>query len=562
MVSGALDPTRAGPAEGERPVSHRFPLPVWLLVALQGMIMLGITVLYPPFQEPDEVPHIDYVIAHRHGEWFDAIGERRFQSGVLVAYELVPKTQNGTHVGVRPPPARSTRKSFDDLGTAPSDSLFPNQMVQHPPLYYGLAAGFSYLLPHFSHQRFDVQVCWLRLLSVLLLLPVPLLIYGAALRATQRPTLALVAATLPLSIPSYLRIGASVTNDSLLTLLTVLAAALLVRIAWGDRGRRTAVLLGLAWGAALLTKGFALALPPAIVLAYLAGGHGSLRDRVRGGWPGIVTAGVIGCAVGGWWWVRNLVVYGLVQPDGFATLPEGVRQQGFGKDHPPAGDIDFFFGFFRLLGRRLWGSLGLIDQPSLPRPLLFIPAALLLLSLVGAVLAGLRRHRSRLDVPGWTAGRAVSLIAPTVLTLGVTYVGSRSTYLRGRPLGGVQARYLLPTVLGLAICAAIVAHLAAGRMRRWLPLAALLASLGFMTASVYTVLDVEMSSTDPDRTRRLADALHFVLGWAPFDSAVSATILALTLGLAVTTGVVSALDATRAPPSSAAARVTGDSAIG
>ena len=103
-------------------------------------------------------------------------------------------------------------------------------------------------------------------------------------------------------------------------------------------------------------------------------------------------------------------------------------------------------------------------------------------------------------------------------------------------------------MLGLAICIAVALDLAARRLRRWLPVTALVASLMFLTVSVYRVLSVEMSSVSPDRSRRLKDALHFVVGWAPFPAAVTVTMLALTAGLAVATLVVMALGATRGAP--------------
>jgi 4-amino-4-deoxy-L-arabinose transferase-like glycosyltransferase len=525
-----------------------FPLAIWLVVALQTMLMVGLTVLYPPFQAPDEAAHIDYVLAHRHGQWFDGTGERRLQAGVVVARGQVPATQFREHVGGRAPLPRSMRKSFDSLGTGASDDPFPNQMTQHPPLYYAAAAGFSYLLPGFDHRRFDLQIFWLRLFSVLLLAPVPLLIYGAARRAGRRHSVALVAAIIPLSMPVYLRTGASVTNDSLVTLLTVVVAALLVRVAWGDLGRRTAVLLGLAWGAALLTKGFALALPPAIVLAYLVGATGPVKDRFRAAWPGIVISGGVGLAVGGWWWIRNVVVYGTVQPDGFADLSDALRQQAFGRDRPGAGDIDFFATFFRLLGQRMWGSLGLTDDPSLPHVVLFTASALFLAALVASVVAGSTRFRGSLNTSGWTVGRALSLILPAALMLGAMYVGSRSFYLRGHQPIGINARYLTPAILGLAICAAVVLDLAAGRLRRWLPAVALVASLLFVALSGYRVLSVEMSSASPDPSRRLTDALHFVVGWAPFPSAVTGALVVLTVLLALASVVVLAVGSAREQP--------------
>jgi 4-amino-4-deoxy-L-arabinose transferase-like glycosyltransferase len=528
---------------------RRFPLAVWLIVALQTLLMLGLAVLYPPFQNPDEVAHVDYVLAHRHGEWLDGPGARHYQSGVLAANAEVPGTQFRAHVGGSPVVPRSERKSFDALGTRTANSPFPDQMVQHPPLYYGAAAAWTYLLPGWNGHRFDIQVFWLRLFSILLLIPVPLLIYAAARRVSEQHGLALVAAILPLSVPSYLRTGASVNNDSLLTLLVTAFIALLVRVAWGDLSGRTAVLVGLAWGGALLTKGFALALPPAIVLAYLVGARGTLRERIGRSWQGFVLAGAVGSVIGAWWWVRNLVVYGVVQPSGFGHLSDDLRQLAFGHDRPGGGEVDFFGNFFGLLARRAWGSLGLIDRPSMPDPLLFCLAIVFLVTLVVAIVLGLRRFawlRNAAGVPTWSASRASTLVLPSLLILSVMYFGARTTYLHGRQLQGIQVRYLVPALIGLAICTAVTLQALAGRAARWLPTVLLVAGLGFVAMSVYVVLRVEMSSTSPDRVRALKDAVRYVVQWAPFPAAVSGALAVLILATAVATVAILIRDARRA----------------
>ncbi|PZS28194.1 MAG: hypothetical protein DLM58_17515 [Pseudonocardiales bacterium] len=540
-VDDVTDEDTSEPAPVKR--QRRFPLAIWLVVALQAMLMIGMTVLYPSFQSPDEVAHVDYVIAHRQGEWFDGSGERRFQAGVQAAYGQVPGTQFRQHAGGVTPLPRSARKSFDTLG-AGQGNLFPNQMTQHPPLYYGLAAAFTYVVPNWIHQRFDLQVFWLRLFSLLLLLPVPLLIYSTAWRICDNDSLALTAALIPLSMPLYLRTGASVTNDSLMILLGTVIVALLVKIAWGNLSRRTAVLLGLAWGAALLTKGFALSVPPAIGLAYLVGATGTFGQRVRQAWPGVTIAGAVGSAIGAWWWVRNVIVYGTVQPDGFSTLSDNDRQAVFGTDHLGGSDLNFPGNFFRLLGQRIWGSIGLIDQPSLDHWILFTMAIILAALLVLSLLVTHRRFATRralVGVRSWTLGRASTLIVPALLMLVTMYYASRRIYLHGRQLSVIQVRYLLPAIIGLVICVAVAVHVLAGRAARWLPLATLTGTLVFVGASVYSVLDVEMSSNSPDRLQRLKDALHYVAGWAPFPAPVTALLLAAAGGVAVATLVVLAV---------------------
>jgi len=523
---------------------------VWLIVVLQAFLTFAMIVLYPAFQEPDEVAHVDYVLAHRHGDWFDGPGERAYQTGVIAARKLVPDSQFRTHVGGGTPPPRSSRKSFDALGAGPLVTPFTDQMVQHPPLYYALAAGFSYLLPDFPQHRFDVQILWLRLFSLLLLLPVPVLIFNTARRLTGNENLALVAALMPLSMPSFLRTGASVTNDSVLVLFITVVVALLARVAWGDLSRRTALLVGLAWGGALLTKGFALALPPAIVLAYLVGAREPLRPRIVQAWPGAVIAGAVGSAIGGWWWIRNVIVYGVVQPAGLGPLPDSLRQLALGHDRPGGGEVDFFGNFFRLLGQRMWGSLGLIDIPTLPHLLLRSLSLSWVLLVVAATVLGTGAFGGRVrgGISQWNAGRAITLIVPTVLIMAVMYFGARGTYLRGRQLPGIQARYLLPAVLGVAICVAVSLCVLAGRFERWLPPILLTGAFGFLAASVFRVLDIEMSSANPDRVRRLTDALHFLSGWSALPTKLTALLLATTVALAAVSVVAFWVGAARSRP--------------
>jgi small subunit ribosomal protein S36 len=320
--------------------------------------------------------------------------------------------------------------------------------VQHPGLYYGFAAGLSYLIPGFSHQHFDVQVFWLRMISLLLL----------------------------------------------------------ARVATGDLSRSMAAWTGLAWAGGLLTKGLALAMPPVIVAAYLVGASGSLRERIRRAWRPALLAGAVGAAVGGWWWVRNLVVYGTVQPDGLGPVYSKTQ---FGPDRPGGTDLKFLENFVRLFGKRVWGSLGLLDIPAMPTVIpVLIEAVFLALVAVG-IAVGLRRS----PAPRW-AGAV--FVLPVVLTLGVLYLGTRHWYLHTTKLPGLQARYLFPLLAGITVLAALGLRRLAGRLSRWLPAAVAFFAVLFQLGAAAVVLDVEMSPPEPGRFRRIVDGLHWVLGWAPW----------------------------------------------
>ncbi len=531
------DPARTVGAQADTQVGsgprRRFPRRLWLIVALQGLLMLAATVLYPAFQNADEVAHVDYVLAHRDGQWLDAPGSLSYQAGSLAAKNLLPNTQVSEHVGGSPPLQRSQRLSFDALGAARPLSAFPNQMTQHPPLYYGVAAGFSYLLPNFSHHRFDIQVFWLRLLSVLLLLPVPLLIFSTARRITGSQSVALIASLLPLAIPSYLRTGSAVSNDSLLLLLMSAALALLARAAFGDLSRRTAVLIGLAWGGALLTKGFALSLPPVIVLAYLVASPGSLRRRIALGWRPMIIAGAVGSAIGVWWWVRNVLVYHAVQPDGLGNLPDNLRQLTLGTSHGPGTELGFLRAFSKLLGKRTFGSLGLIDMPTVAVPLLQTLVIVLVLLMIASMLIGVGGLRARIPMlrdSSWSAGRAVALMLPALLIILMMYGSARSVYLRGQQLPGVQVRYLLPASLGVLICVAVALCSLTGRFARWVAPVLLTLTLGFIALSTFEVLEYEMSGRGRGRLALLKQGIRFVVGWSPLPS-IGTSVLFLLTGL-------------------------------
>jgi len=496
--------------------SSRLPVVVWLVVLLQAAFTIGTMVLYPTFQNPDEAAHVDYVLAHRHGDWLEGPGERFYQGGVILATGKVPGTQFQTHVGGRPVLPRDQRPSFDKLGTFSATDRQPDQMVQHPFLYYGVAAGLSYLIPGFSHQHFDVQVFWLRMISLLLMLPVPILIFLTARRLTGSEVVGLVAALIPLSMPGYIRTGASVTNDSMAVLFGALLLYVLARVATGDLSQSMAVWTGLAWAGGLLTKGLALAMPPVIAGAYLVGASGPLRERIRSAWRPALLAGVVGTAVGGWWWIRNYIVYGVVQTNGLGPI---WSKNQFGPDRPGGTDLKFAENFVRLFGKRVWGSLGLLDVPAMPTVVPVLIEIAFVALVVWGVVIGLRRT----SAPRWAG---VTFTLPVVLTLGVLYIGTRHWYLHTLKLPGLQARYLFPVIAGLATLAAVGLCRLAGRWARWLPAVVALGAVLFQLGAAFVVLDDEMSPNEPGIRRRVLDALHFLLGWAPWRTPITEALLA------------------------------------
>ncbi|MCW2540739.1 MAG: hypothetical protein JWN95_2464 [Frankiales bacterium] len=517
----------AGLGTGKRPArTRRLPRLLLLIVALQSFLILCTGMVYTSFQEPDEVAHVDYILAHRHGQWLDGPGERLFQSGVLKAYYAVPSTQNHEHVADQAPLKRVDRKSFDQLGTASQTTGQPNQMVQHPPLYYALGAGFSYLLPNFEGQRFDVQIGWLRLLSLLMMIPVPILAWMTGRRLTGSSSIGFAMALLPLAVPSYLRTGASVSNDVPMVLFGALLLYLLARVVTGDLSRKTAIWVGVVWALLLLTKGFSLVFPPVIVLAYLCGGRGNLMARIRSAWLPAVLAGLIGAVLGGWWWIRNEVVYGTVQPYGFGPL--WPLNRVYGPDRPGGTERNFLHGFSTLMYRRIFGSLGLIDFPLMPGRLL----ATLTIVFSVLVLIGIGVGARHAHAPRWSM---VMLVLPALLTVAVMYSGSRSVYFHVRQIPGVQARYFVPFLPGLTLAAALTMTWLFRRFRSWIPLVAFLGALALEGAATVLVLDLQVGPKGPGLGHRVWGGLKYSIGWAPWPGVVSVVILLVTTLLVVWT---------------------------
>jgi hypothetical protein len=168
-----------------------------------------------------------------------------------------------------------------------------------PPLYYAVAVP-AWLIGDrvggplgavYSVRIFDA-------LMAALLAPLSLLI---ALRVWPGSmSLGWGAAVLTAALPGVALNLTSVTNDVLVSVLG--AACVLVAIS-GTWNRRRVVLLGVLFGAALLTKTTAVGLAPALALA--------LMHRQRGGgWRAALGAAAIAAVVFAPWIASNVAIYG------------------------------------------------------------------------------------------------------------------------------------------------------------------------------------------------------------------------------------------------------------
>ncbi|MDT4936252.1 MAG: hypothetical protein QOK11_4144, partial [Pseudonocardiales bacterium] len=247
-----------------------------------------------------------------------------------------------------------------------------------------------------------------------------------------------------------IRDGSSVTNDSLLILATSVLLYLLSRVLTGDLSRRTATWVAASLAVALLTKGFALVLPPVVLAAYLAGAYQPRARRPTDGTSpvravatplGIAAAGGV---VGGLWWLRNLIEFHAVQPDGFGP---GYQEVLFGPPDNRGALRPFVSGFTRAFAKRLWGGIGLADDPSPGPVIVYGWLVAVLLGLIAAFVIRARRgDRARFAV----------LLSSIVVTTGLVAAGSHDTFRRwSDAVRGAQGRYLYHLIVVVAAVAAI-----------------------------------------------------------------------------------------------------------
>ncbi len=327
-----------------------------------------------------------------------------------------------------------------NLPTRAAAARMPNGYEWHqPPLYYILASRF---LPFGERAA--------RIASILCGLAGLLLIYRAArLLFPSDPILAVLAAGIAALTPTHIAITSTVNNDALLevcfnaTLLILISAFLSGLTTW------RAGWLGLAVGAALLTKATGLLLIPIVLLAFalLWRGGESPKNLLRGA----AWAGVIAILISGWWFVRNAQLYGEFLPlRAFEASFAGTVQAKDIAAHLggwPAYLLFMATGIFK----SFWAVYG-TPQTALHGAWRFLPDQVywLLGAVCIAALAGLiRLHFRRKSAFNDTQTYVIWLLFATVGLIVASFLGFILKYFQ------MQGRYLYPAMLPLCVLLAL-----------------------------------------------------------------------------------------------------------
>jgi hypothetical protein len=328
--------------------------------------------------------------------------------------------------------------------------------ANHPPLYYALVAVPLRIGTDTGHPLGGVLAA--RLLSVgLSALGLIALAFVVLQLAPSQPQLAVAATGFVALLPTFISVSARVYNDSLAFLTTT--AALAAAVAFVLRGPAPArlVLVSVGAGLAAMTRASGLL---AVGVAELAVLVGVLRAGEGGTWRQLwraavwmATAGAVVLAVAGWFYLRNLTLYGDLTGsaallDRFGRAPNGTAL-GLLTDQ----------GFWRLQQRRLWDVADFL--PGVNKGVAARLWLLGLAPLAGLLLAGARglvrpaRGGRTLDAGRATAfGLCVVLLGLLQLSI-VQFVSSG---------GGGHIRYLFPGLVTIGLLAAVgLAALPGGR---------------------------------------------------------------------------------------------------
>jgi 4-amino-4-deoxy-L-arabinose transferase-like glycosyltransferase len=496
-------PRAAGPR-------RRFRVAVGAVCALHLALLLVWSVLVPTFRAPDEHVH------HDMARYLTTTWQYPAWDGLDVsARTLAALSASPVFFADRPPAdgaaatPRSERPGWVDLGPDVRDDP-PNQMPQHPPLYY-VAAGAALRVIDGDGERPLDRVVWeLRLLSVLAMAALPLLAVDIARRVGATDAAALAAAVAAAATPQLTHVGAAVSNDPLLVLLGGLALAGAARLATGDQRWPVAVATGVLAGLSLFTKGFAVPIAVAVGVACLTPLVTRRGDPDRPA-PGAVLAraavvAALALVLGGWWWVRNLLTEGTPQP--------GVRL----RDRVPDVEIDHlrFAGDF---GERLvtstWGNFGWFEAR--------LPLWLSIGVTIVVVVAGL--------VACWRALPRVFLAVGPAFAGGMVLSAAWGAFKKTGVAYATHGRYAFAGAAGLAALVAIGLSRLAGRRARVVPLVVLVGAIGLQAVGMWVSLGTYWAGEGP------VARLRSMAAFAPVPGTVTAAILVLLAASTVAAAV-------------------------
>ena len=328
---------------------------------------------------------------------------------------------------------------------ASSSSLGANGYEWHqPPLYYWGASRVLSFGPHVV--RWFSIVCGVAALL--------LIFHIARLIVPDDPLTALTATGIAALTPTHIAITSSVNNDSLLEVCFSAAILLMLMSLRSGFSAWRAGWLGVAIGAACLTKATGVLLLPVAICAFVLYWRSGETGRNIGSGAGWCFGMLL--ATCGWWFARNAVLYG-------ETLPVQAFNRAFASTalaqdvvsgRIPLG-AEGWGGYFALVGQwtfqSFWAVYGTPRSALVGLPVFLVSQAYLLLGIVTAAMgAGLTvLHLRRKTVFNATQQYAIWLLFAVFGLVGLSFLGFILHYFQA------QGRYLYPAMSAICVLGAM-----------------------------------------------------------------------------------------------------------
>lgn len=347
-----------------------------------------------------------------------------------------------------------------------------------PPLYYVLGMPF-YIVGKALGLTNPAEM--IRLLSLILGALSIYIIYRAVRTAfPDEPHLGIAAAGFVALLPTHVMLSSSVSNDVLVELLFGVTLLLSTDLLFNGTSIRRALTLGVVLGLALLTKTTCLILFPVVLLAYLiVWRRGASGGKAVTGHLALALA--VSLIIGGWWLVRNNMLYGdplamtqFGQAFGHTAKPEYWLSRGFTPTTYGVLVLVWTFCSF-------WGVFGHMK--------VFMPTGAYVALAAFSLVIGIAALRKEIELgrkPGQQ--RDVLLLYNAVLLLVVAaFVGFNARYFQA------QGRYLYPALLPIAAFWALgIAKLVPARAARWMPYIAVAIPLAAQIIALATCIVPQM----------------------------------------------------------------------
>ncbi|MDE0198736.1 MAG: hypothetical protein OXK78_11125 [Caldilineaceae bacterium] len=441
------------------------------LVALFLVTAASYSLVVPPFETPDEIFHYSFA--------------RHLAAGNPLPVQSPVATGPWEHEGSQPP----LFYALAGLTTSTVDqSDFDSLSVRNPranlgnPSYPGNKNFALYSAQSRPLQGANLAVHLGRWLNVLLGAATVLCTFILARQAFPRDSFTQIMATGLVALnPQFLFISASFSNDPLISALSSLALVAVARWqapvpTWRAAG------LGLVLGLAALSKLQGLGLPLLVgatcAVQFFPSGKLACRPdwrALKAGLRYVSLAFIVAAGVAGWWYARNLYLYGDLFGTSNLLNISGLR------------GMDVTWGEFVGLHMSFWGLYGWFSI-LLPEWTYRVFAGLSVIGAIGAVTIIVVIKNKR---PGTHAATAAVLWATLMVVMMVAWVFRAHA---------AQGRLLFPAVSALALLMAAGLRFllsVAPSFLRWLVGATLLAFL--LACSLYALTDLLPAAYSLDR---------------------------------------------------------------